>query len=158
MEAAEAVRKFLVVTTVVLLGLLVSLGVLGPRLQLGVGGKAGRPVRTEEIQRQELVERISAPGEIEPNVKVDVSAEVSARILALPFREGESVRKGDVIIKLSAEDIEARLESAKARRDAERYRLQSEQSRLAGPLASLANARDALERQESLFMTGDVSR
>ena len=157
-EASEAVRRFLIITTIGFIGLLVLLAVIGPRLQFGGGGGGGREVRVETIQRRELVERISAPGEIEPNVKVDVSAEVSARILDLPFREGESVRKGDLIIKLSAEDIEARLESAKARRDAENYRLQSEQSRLAGPLASLANARDALERQKSLFETGDVSR
>ncbi|MBC02296.1 MAG: hypothetical protein CMJ34_03185 [Phycisphaerae bacterium] len=157
-EASEAVRRFLIITTIGFIGLLVLLAAIGPRLQFGGGGGGGREVRVETIQRRELVERISAPGEIEPNVKVDVSAEVSARILDLPFREGESVRKGDLIIKLSAEDIEARLESAKARRDAENYRLQSEQSRLAGPLASLANARDALERQKSLFETGDVSR
>ena len=151
-------RKFLAITSIGFVGLVVLLAVLGSRFQFGGSGRDGRNVRTEMVDRQELVERISAPGEIEPNVKVDVSAEVSARILDLPFREGESVRKGDLIIKLSAEDIEARLDSAKARRDAERYRLQSEQSRLAGPLASLNNARDALERQKSLFDTGDVSR
>ena len=151
-------RKFLLTTSVVIVGLLVLLPVMGSRYQFGEGVREGRDVRVSKIDRRELVERISAPGEIEPNVKVDVSAEVSARILELPFREGDSVRRGDVIIKLSAEDIEARLESAKARRDAERYRLQSEQSRLAGPLASLSNARDALERQKSLFDTGDVSR
>ena len=151
-------RKFLVITSIGVVGLVVLLTVLGSRFEFGVGVRGGRDVRTERVDRRELVERISAPGEIEPNVKVDVSAEVSARILDLPFREGESVRKGDLIIKLSAEDIEARLDSAKARRDAERYRLQSEQSRLAGPLASLKNARDALERQKSLFETGDVSR
>ena len=146
-------RKFLAITSIGFVGLVVLLAVLGSRFQFGGSGRDGRNVRTEMVDRQELVERISAPGEIEPNVKVDVSAEVSARILDLPFREGESVRKGDLIIKLSAEDIEARLDSAKARRDAERYRLQSEQSRLAGPLASLNNARDALERLCFLFQT-----
>ena len=151
-------RKFLAITSIGIVGLVVLLAILGSRFEFGGSGRDGRNVRTEKVDRRELVERISAPGEIEPNVKVDVSAEVSARILDLPFREGESVRKGDLIIKLSAEDIEARLDSAKARRDAERYRLQSEQSRLAGPLASLNNARDALERQKSLFDTGDVSR
>jgi HlyD family secretion protein len=158
LEASGTVRRFLVITLVVVVALLALLAILGPRVGFGSSSRAGLKVRAETIQRRELVERISAPGEVEPNVKVDVSAEVSARILELPFREGDSVKKGDLIIKLSAEDIEARLDSAEARRDAEQYRLQSEQSRLAGPLASLANARDALKRQKVLFETGDVSR
>jgi HlyD family secretion protein len=45
-----------------------------------------------------------------------------------------------------------------ARRDGERFRLRSEQERLAGPTSQLANAKATLERQESLFKTGDVSR
>lgn len=151
-------QRILVITSIGFLGLIITLAVVGARMRFSAAGENGRDVRVESVLRQELIERVSAPGEIEPNVKVDVSAEVSARILELPFREGEIVRKGDLIIRLSAEDIEARLESAKARRDAERYRLQSEQSRLAGPVASLANAEDALQRQKSLFETGDVSR
>ncbi len=130
----------------------------GSYVSFGSGSGEGRKVRTEIVKRRELVERVSAPGEIEPNVKVDVSAEVSARILELPFREGDLVKAGDVIIRLDAAAFEARLDSAEARRDAERFRLQSEQSRLAGPLASLTNARDTLSRQEALFKTGDISR
>jgi HlyD family secretion protein len=45
-----------------------------------------------------------------------------------------------------------------ARRDGERFRLRSEQERLAGPNSQLANARATLERQQTLFKTGDVSR
>ena len=131
-------QRILVITSIGFLGLIITLAVVGARMRFSAAGENGRDVRVESVLRQELIERVSAPGEIEPNVKVDVSAEVSARILELPFREGEIVRKGDLIIRLSAEDIEARLESAKARRDAERYRLQSEQSRLAGPVARLA--------------------
>ena len=45
-----------------------------------------------------------------------------------------------------------------ARRDGERFRLRSEQERMASPNSQLANARATLERQETLFKTGDVSR
>ena len=154
-------RIFLIVVVVVVVGLVAGVLLMGPSLSAGMSfgsSTRGTEVRVERIERRSLVERVSAPGEVEPNVKVDVSAEVSARILDLPFREGDPVGKGDVIIRLDAEDIEARLESAKARRDAERYRLQSGQSRLAGPIATLANARRQLERQETLFASGDVSR
>ena len=107
---------------------------------------------------RELVETISAPGELEPEVKVEVSAEVSARILELPFREGATVRAGEVVVKLDDRDLEASLAAQMARRDGERFRLRSEQERLSAPISQLANAKANLERHEALFKTGDVSR
>ena len=151
-------RMFLLISIAVMVLLVALFLAFGSSLRLAGPGASGREVRVEPVDRRELIERVSAPGEIEPNVKVDVSAEVSARILELPLREGDVVKRGDLIIRLDAEDIEARLASAEARRDAERFRLQSEQTRLSGPIASLRNARDALERQESLFKTGDIRR
>lgn len=152
-------RIFLILSLVVILLALGGGGYMAFNGNTGFfGSKEGREVRVREITRENLIEIVSAPGEIEPNVKVDVSAEVSARITKMPFREGDAVRNGDVIIRLDAVAFEARLESAKARRDAQRYQLQSEQSRLAGPIASLENARANLKRQEALFETGDISR
>ena len=155
-------RKFLVGVAVVLGLLVVGLVVAGPSAlalmpSFGSGGKA-LPVRIATVTRRELVETVSAPGELDPEVKVDVSAEVSARILELPFREGATVRKGEVIVKLDDRDLQASMDAQVAQRDGEKFRLRSEQERLASPMSQLANARATLERQESLFKTGDVSR
>ena len=51
------------------------------------------PVRQTTAKKQTLVESVSAPGTVEPKRKVDVSAEVSARILELPLREGSQVKR-----------------------------------------------------------------
>ena len=155
-------RKVLIVVAVVLGLLVVGLVVAGPSAlafmpSFGAGGKA-LPVRIATTTKRELVETVSAPGELDPEIKVDVSAEVSARILELPFREGATVRQGEVIVKLDDRDLKASLDAQVAQRDGERFRLRSEQERLASPTSQLANARAALERQESLFKTGDVSR
>jgi HlyD family secretion protein len=142
--------------------LLVGLVVAGPSAlalmpSFGAGGDA-LPVRIASVTKRELVETVSAPGELDPEVKVDVSAEVSARILELPFREGATVRKGEVVVKLDDRDLQASMDAQVAQRDGEKFRLRSEQERLASPMSQLANARATLERQESLFKTGDVSR
>ena len=155
-------RKFLVGVAVVLGLLLVGLVVAGPSAlalmpSFGAGGDA-LPVRIASVTKRELVETVSAPGELDPEVKVDVSAEVSARILDLPFREGATVRKGEVVVKLDDRDLQASMDAQVAQRDGEKFRLRSEQERLASPMSQLANARATLERQESLFKTGDVSR
>lgn len=136
--------------------------VTGPKLIESFSGlkseNQGTKVRTQEMSEQLLVEVVSAPGEIEPFTKVDISSEVSARIEALPFREGDPVRKGDVIVRLDDRDLQALLEAARARRDGEQYRLQSEQARLEGLLSNQSFAQKELERMQSLHDSGDVSR
>ena len=67
---------------------------------INVGGPEATVVRMEPASVGVLVETVSAPGIIEPKRKVDVSAEVSARIVELPHREGERVRAGDLIMRL----------------------------------------------------------
>jgi HlyD family secretion protein len=115
-------------------------------------------IRTELAEHRALVETVSAPGEIEPLTKVEISSEVSARIEQLPFREGDEVRADDVIVKLDDVDLEAQLHAAQARREGEQFRFQSEQARLQGLFKTLAFARKTLERQTSLYESGDVSR
>ena len=155
-------RTFLIVMAVLLGVAVVGLVVAGPSAlemmpSFGAGDDA-LEVRVAKVERRELLETVSAPGELDPEVKVDVSAEVSARILELPFREGATVRKGELVVKLDDRDLQASLQAQMARRDGERFRLRSEQERLAGPNSQLANARATLERQQTLFKTGDVSR
>ncbi|MEE9129945.1 MAG: biotin/lipoyl-binding protein, partial [Phycisphaerales bacterium] len=136
--------------------------VAGPKLLEALQGLTPEParteVRTQELRPQTLVEVVSAPGEIEPFAKVDISAEVSARIVGLPFREGDEVRQGDVIVQLDDRDLQAVLDSTKARRDAEQFRLQSEEARLTGSVSNLSFSRRELQRMQSLYESGDVSR
>jgi len=155
-------RTFLIVISSIIAIAMVGLVVAGPSVLKYMPDFGSRDdalaVRMAPVEVRELVETISAPGELEPEVKVEVSAEVSARILELPFREGATVRAGEVVVKLDDRDLEASLEAQMARRDGERFRLRSEQERLSAPISQLANAKANLERQEALFKTGDVSR
>jgi HlyD family secretion protein len=115
-------------------------------------------VRIEPAERRTLVETVSAPGDIEPLTKVEISSEVSARIEQLPYREGEHVRRDDLIVKLDDVDLQAALDASVARRDGEQFRLQSEQARLAGLNKTLTFARKTREREAALYDSGDVSR
>lgn len=115
-------------------------------------------VRSETVRLGTLTETISAPGTVEPVTKVDISAEVSARIVEIRRREGDRVEKGELVIRLDDRDLNAALQAAESRRDGERYRLEAERARIVGARQNLENARTTLERQEKLFATGDVSR
>ncbi len=108
-------------------------------------------VRIEPVGRGDLVKTVSAPGLTEPKTKVSISAQVSARIIALPFREGLDVKTGDVLVRLDARDLSANLDSAKAQ-------LKSEEARLEGAKASLSSSEAELVRRRNLFETKDISK
>ena len=121
-------------------------------------GSNATEVRMTEVKNGVLIESVSAPGVVEPKSKVDVSAEVSARIMELPAREGARVKKGDVLVRMDGRDLQAALAGAEARRDGDRFRLEAERSRIQGARQNLENARAILARTQALHDTGDVSR
>jgi HlyD family secretion protein len=132
-------------------------------------------VRIEQAQRGELIEFVSAPGEIEPKTKVEISAKVSARIVELPYDEGDIVTCGNpdantpvpasVLVRLDAKDLESQLLSAQAGRSAQAAQIEVEKSRIAAQKASLigldASVKQALrdlERQKELLESEDISQ
>ncbi|MBN2133982.1 MAG: efflux RND transporter periplasmic adaptor subunit [Sedimentisphaerales bacterium] len=138
---------------------------------------ARRPiiVRVEAVHTGELVEFVSAPGEIEPKTNVEISAKTVARIVELPYEEGDRVTKGDpthnppirpsVLVRLDSKDLESHLLSAQAHRAAQAAQIEVEKARIAGQKASLVGtaasleqARTDLERQKQLLETRDVSQ
>lgn len=118
--------------------------------QFKPGGKPTQ-VRLAVSERGDLVRVVSAPGQIEPKIKVEISSQVSARIIALPFREGQRVKKGDVVVRLEQEDLAALVDSAKAE-------LKSREAQLEGAKAAFAANRLDLNRQRELYSTNDIAK
>lgn len=71
-------------------------------------------VRTEEVQRRDLVARVSATGHIEPKTSVDISADVSGRIVELTVEEGDDVDEGDLLLVIDDARFRAALQRAQA--------------------------------------------
>lgn len=115
------------------------------------GGDRTTEVRVDSVLRGDLIKVVSAPGTVEPVKKVQISAQVSAKITAMPFREGDDVKKGDVLVRLDADDYIAALESAQAA-------LKGEEARLEGLKAALFESTSDRSRVRGLFETKDVSQ
>ena len=109
------------------------------------------PVLMEPIVFGDLERTVSAPGSIEPKRLIKISSQVSAKILALPFEEGQVVQAGDVVIRLDPQDLVAALDSAKAG-------LRGQEASLGGADAGLINARLSYERMIFLNETGDATK
>src|SRR5882672_8232029 len=57
-------------------------------------------VQTDKATPRNLTELVVANGRIQPVVQVKISPEVSGEIVELPFKEGQLVKKGDLILKI----------------------------------------------------------
>ncbi len=101
------------------------------------------------LERGDVIRAVNAPGEVEPRDVVEISAQVSARIIELPFDEGDRVKKDEVVVRLDNRDLAALLDGAKAQ-------LRSEEARLDGSRAQLANAEVELARRQKLVANGDI--
>ena len=71
-------------------------------------------VQTEKVSRHSLTNLVVANGQIQPVVQVTISPEVSGEIIELPVKEGQQVKKGDLLVKINPDIYVAALNQAKA--------------------------------------------
>ena len=71
-------------------------------------------VQTEKVQRRTITQIVSATGKIQPEIQVKINAEVSGEIIALPVREGQRVAKGQMLVRIKPDALQAQYESALA--------------------------------------------
>ena len=97
-------------------------------------------VQTEKVEKRTITQTVAATGKINPEFKVAINPEVTGEIIQLPVKEGDRVKKGDLLIRIKGdqyvaqkERMEANLQSAKASlrmREAELTRVESDFNRV----------------------------
>ena len=94
--------------TKILVGVVV-VAVLGTAAALSVQRSRGQgiEVRTEAIERRDLVAIVTASGNIRARRTVDISSDVSARVAELLVEEGEDVRQGETLLRLEPYQYES---------------------------------------------------
>jgi len=97
---------------------LAILGVLVLGVAVFVGVKKSRAdivtVQTGKVTRQDLVAQVTASGEIKPRNYINIGANAMGRITAILVREGETVRKGQLLARLEAVQADAEVQAQKA--------------------------------------------
>lgn len=71
-------------------------------------------VQTEKVTRRNLTELVVANGKIQPVTQVVISPEVAGEIVDLPVKEGDHVKKGDLLVQIKPDSYEASKNSAEA--------------------------------------------
>jgi membrane fusion protein (multidrug efflux system) len=89
----------------------------GPATKGGPGGPPGAPAAPVEIAKvatEAMPQTITAVGSLRSDESVTIRPEVAGRIALIGFREGQPVRKGDVLVRLDASVNEAEVQQARA--------------------------------------------
>jgi HlyD family secretion protein len=101
-------RKKLIIGGAVVVVLVVAVAALRG------GGDDGVEVRLEPVAARDLVSTVTASGKIKPQTAVDVSADITGRIIELRVKEGDWVKEGDLLIRIEPSLYEAAVARAEA--------------------------------------------
>jgi len=74
----------------------------------------GQTIEVTKVSKQEIIQKVNATGKIQPKTKINISADVSAKIIALHVNEGDWVEKGQLLVELDSEKYVASVESIAA--------------------------------------------
>jgi HlyD family secretion protein len=80
-------------------------------------------VQTEKALRRTITQVVSATGKINPVYQVNISAEATGEIVALNVREGDNVKKGQLLLRIKPDNYEAQRNRAAAALDQARFQL-----------------------------------
>jgi HlyD family secretion protein len=66
------------------------------------GGKKGTPVQLARVRTEDITSKVRAPGKIEPKTQVKISADIMGKVTHLAVKEGDRVKKGQLLLQIDA--------------------------------------------------------
>jgi HlyD family secretion protein len=111
----------------------------------------GKEVEIEKVTKATIVEKVSASGTVQPVVEVKISPEVPGEIIELKIEEGDSVVKGDFLLKIRPDNFVSARDRAVANRNQQQANLKSAESSLSRSKASFMRAKLDFDRQNKLW-------
>ncbi len=127
----------------VTLSTLLVVGILVVMMLMRSGTLPSIEIETQRVFRTTILQTVTATGVIDPETQVNVSPEVSGEIVYIGVKEGDHVRKGQLIVRINPESMIAQRDEAQAV-------ISASQARLAQSQASVLRSEQDLERQKQL--------
>ena len=117
-----------------------------------IGNKdEGKEVEISKVTASTIVETVSATGKIQPEIEVKISPEVSGEIILLNVKEGQVVKKGDLLVKINPD-----LYTSSYNRSVSN--LSGSKAGLSQSEASFKEAKSNYERNKTLYDKGVISK
>lgn len=118
-------------------------------------GLIGKPKTTEveytTVKRNDIIERVTASGKVQPEVEVKLSPDVSGEIISLNVAEGDSVVKGQLLLKIRPDNYESLMARAQASVNSSKANYEQTKAMVSQAEARLVQAKANYERNKKLF-------
>jgi HlyD family secretion protein len=136
--------------------ILISLGaIILLLIVLKVAGVIGKPqktqVATEKAADRDINESVSASGKIKPHVEVKISPEVSGEVVELPIKEGDVVKKGQLLCKIRPDILQSGYDRAVASYNTQKASVGNSSQMLKQAEATFANQASIYKRDQVLY-------
>ncbi len=111
----------------------------------------GLKVETSRVTKRTIMQKVSASGKIYPEVEVIIIPEISGEITKLYVEEGDTVKKGSVLVDINPDIYQDAVERAHATVLSAQAALANAKAREAEVLAKFENAKLDYKRNQSLY-------
>lgn len=122
-----------------------------------IGKKPLTEVEIAAVKRTTIIEKVAASGKIQPEAEVKVSPEVSGEIIELTVQEGDSVVKGQLLVRLRPDLLQAAVDRARAALQQQQAQLMQARARESQANARYMIAKANFERNEKLYAEKVIS-
>lgn len=136
--------------------LLVILGVL--KATGSLGKDEGTPVVVEAVELKTITETVNASGKVYPEIEVKISPDISGEIVELTVKEGDSVKRGQLLAKIYADILVSQRDQVSAGVNQANAQLGNSTAGLGALKASLDQAEINYNRSKKLFDEKVISR
>lgn len=135
----------------IILGLVVLvIGLVGLKSAGVIGKDEGLKVATEKVERRNITETVNASGKVYPEIEVKVSPDISGEIVELQVKEGDSVRKGQVLAKIYGDIYSTTRNQAVAEVSRQQAMVDNSKAQLESLESALELAKSTFNRQKQL--------
>ena len=121
-------------------------------------GEKPTDVSTEKAAKRNIIETVSANGKIQPEAELKITSDVSGEIVEMLVKEGEQVKKGQLLCRIKPDIYESAFERVNATVNSSKANLKTTMAQLEQAKANLANAEASFARSKKLFDQNAISQ
>ncbi len=142
-------NKLLIIAGIATVIIIIAL-VIGKK-QGWIGKSNATEVSIEKVAKRTIVETVAASGKVQPEAEVKISPDVPGEIIELKVKEGDKVKKGQLLVRIDPDIQQSNVERLDAALNTAKANVANAKSRLAQVESQFTNAKSLYERNKKLY-------
>lgn len=143
-----------------LLYFILLLAIIGGVVAYKIGNKKEKvtEVAVAATQKRTIIETVAATGKLFPATELEITSNVSGTLISLYVKEGEMVKKGQLLAKIDADALTSIVERSQASTQGSRAQLEAARAQKKQLEAQFVNTKVIYERNKQLQEDGIISK